>query len=90
MRFSNATVLAFILVESVLADPGVSPASVSKDADPDTSFNVNKVVTTLEILLKPDIILLIDVTASMTGFIENIKTNLVNVISDVSKVQPNA
>jgi hypothetical protein len=90
MRFSNATALAFALVGSVLADPGVSPASVSKDADPGTSFNVDKVVTTPEILPKPDVVLLIDVTASMTGSIENIKTNLVNVISDVSRVQPNA
>ncbi|PVH76105.1 vWA-like protein [Cadophora sp. DSE1049] len=90
MRFSNTTALAFVLVGSVLADPGVSPASVSKDADPGTSFNVNKVVTTPEILPKPDVVLLIDVTGSMGGSIENLKTNLVNVISDVSRAQPNA
>src|SRR5205814_6940385 len=89
MRFSNTTTLAFALVGSVLADPGVSPASVSTDADPGRSFNVSKVVTTPEILPKPDVVLLIDVTGSMGGSIQNIKTNLVNVISDVSKVQPN-
>ena len=90
MRFSNTTALAFALVGSVLADPGVSPASVSKDADPGTSLNVDKVVTTPEILPKPDVVLLIDVTGSMGGSIENLKANLVNVISDVSRVQPNA
>jgi hypothetical protein len=90
MRFSNITALAFALVGSVLADPGVSPISVSKDADPGTSFNVDKVVTTPEILPKPDVVLLIDVTLSMGGSIDNIKTNLVTVISDVSRVQPNA
>jgi hypothetical protein len=92
MRFSNTTTLAFAFafVGSVLANPGVSPATVSKDADPGTSFNVDKVVTTPEILPKPDVVLLIDVTGSMGSSIENIKTNLVNVISDVSKVQPNA
>ncbi|KAF7506551.1 hypothetical protein GJ744_011697 [Endocarpon pusillum] len=87
MRFST---LAFALVGSVLADPGVSPASISKDADPGTSFTVDKVVTTPEILPKPDVVLLIDVTGSMGGSIQNIKANLVNVIANVSKVQPNA
>jgi von Willebrand factor type A domain len=90
MRFANSTALAFALVGSVLADPGVSPASVGKAADPGTSFKVDKVVTTPEILPKPDVVLLIDVTGSMGPFINNIKTNLVNVISDVSRVQPNA
>jgi hypothetical protein len=90
MRFFNTTALAFALVGSVIADPGVSPASVSKDADPGTSFKVDKVVTTPEILPTPDVVLLIDVTGSMTGTIDNIKTNLINVISAVSGVQPNA
>jgi len=90
MRFSNTTALIFALVGSVLASPGVSPILVSKDADPGTAFNIDKVVTTPEILPKPDVVLLIDVTASMGGSIDNIKTNMVNVISDVSRVQPNA
>ncbi|KAH8589832.1 hypothetical protein B0O99DRAFT_317271 [Bisporella sp. PMI_857] len=90
MRFPNTTALVFAFIGSVLANPGVSPASVSKDADPGTSFNIDKVVTTPEILPKPDVVLLIDVTGSMGGVIENIKKNLINVISDVSAVQPNA
>ncbi|KAH8669641.1 hypothetical protein BGZ60DRAFT_528115 [Tricladium varicosporioides] len=90
MRFSNTTALAFALIGSALAGPGVSPPSVSKDADPGTLLNIDKVVTTPEIPPKPDVVLLIDVTSSMGSSIENIKTNLVNVISDVSRVQPNA
>ena len=94
MRFSNTitaiTALAFALVGSVLADPGVSPAVVAKDLDPGASFNINKVVTTPQILPKPDVVLLIDVTGSMSGSIANIKMNMINVIADVSKVQPNA
>lgn len=90
MRSFSITILTFTLFGFVLADPGVSPALVSKDADPGTSFSVDKVVTTPDILPKPDVVLLIDVTGSMGRSIDNIKTNLVNVISDVSRVQPNA
>ncbi|KAH7401299.1 hypothetical protein BKA66DRAFT_450155 [Pyrenochaeta sp. MPI-SDFR-AT-0127] len=90
MRSFNTTAMAFALFRFVFADPGVSPASVSKDADPGTSFNIDKVVTTPQIPPKPDVVLLIDVTGSMGPSINNIKTNLINVISDVSRVQPNA
>jgi plastocyanin len=90
MRFSIRTALAFAFVGPAVAEPGVSPASVNKASDPNSSFNINKVVTTPEILPKPDIVLLVDVTASMTGTIDNIKTNLDTVISSVDGGQPNA
>jgi hypothetical protein len=90
MRFSITTALAFAVVRSALANPGVSPASVNKNADPGSSFNVDKVVATPEILPKPDIVLLVNVTTSMTVPIVDIKTNLDNVISTVNGGQPNA
>src|SRR5271166_4970246 len=90
MRFSTTTALAFALVGSALANPGVSPASVSENADPGSSFNVNKVVTTAKIPPKPDVVLLIDDTGSMSSTIASIKTNLESVITAVIGVQPSA
>jgi hypothetical protein len=90
MRLFTTTALAVALVGSTLATPGVSPASVIKTADPGSSFNVDKVVTTPEIPPKPDVVLLVDVTGSMGGAIGNIKTNLANVISTVKTAQPSA
>src|SRR5437016_9340444 len=65
MHFSITTALAFALVGSALANPGVSPASVSQNADPGSSFSVDKVVTTAKIPPNPDVVLLVDVTGSM-------------------------
>jgi len=90
MHFSITTALAFALSGSALANPGVSPASVTKTADPGSSFNVDKVVTTPEIPPKPDVVLLVDVTGSMSSAIANIKANLDNVISSVTSAQPSA
>lgn len=90
MRFSIPASLAFALVGPAFADPGVTPASVNKASDPGSSFNVDKVVTTPKILPKPDVVLLIDVTSSMTDPIVNIKTNLRTVISTVDRDQPDA
>jgi hypothetical protein len=90
MRFSITTALAFALVGSALANPGVSPASVSENADPGSSFNVDKVVTTAEIPPKPDVVLLVDDTGSMSPTIASIKTNLESVITAVIGVQPSA
>lgn len=90
MHFSTVTAVALALVRASLADPGVTPASVKRDADPGTSFNINKVVTTFEIPPKPDVVLLIDVTGSMSSTIDNIKSNLGSVISTVTGTQPAA
>src|SRR6266513_5519775 len=90
MRFSITTALAFALVGSALANPGLSPASVSENADPGSSFNVDKVVTTAEIPPKPDVVLLVDVTGSMGSAIASIKTNLDSVINTVIGAQSSA
>ena len=90
MRLSISTALAFALVRSALANQGVSLASVNKNADPGSSFNVDKVVTTPEIPPKLDVMLLVDVIASMGSTIGNIKANLDNVISIVNGGQPSA
>ena len=88
MRFS-ATALAFALVGSAFASPGVLPASVKEKADPGSSFFVEKVVTTPEILPKPDVVLLVDVTLSMSDALKDIKKNLINIITAVN-TQPDA
>jgi hypothetical protein len=90
MRFSVTTALAFGLVVTALADPGVSPASVNKPADPGSYVNVDKIVTTPEIPPKPDVVLLVDVTGSMGVAINDIKKNLDKVITTVTDGQPNA
>jgi len=89
MRFS-ITVLAFALAGPALADPGISPSSVNQKADPESSFEITKVVSTPEIPPKPDVVLLVDVTGSMSGTINNIKANLATVITTVKATQPNA
>ncbi|KAK3897816.1 hypothetical protein C8A05DRAFT_38602 [Staphylotrichum tortipilum] len=91
MRFSITAAVLSALAGSALGNsPGVSPASVNQDANPNSSFNIEKVVNTPEIPPKPDIVLLVDVTGSMSGAIANVKANLVNVISTVKASQPEA
>ena len=90
MRFLINAALAITLAGSALADPGVSPASVEKKVDPGKSFHINKLVSTPQILPKPDVVLLVDVTLSMSRTIGNIKTNLATVISTITNEQPNA
>lgn len=90
MRFSITAALGLALARPVLSDPGISPASVSQKADPEGSFQINKVVITPEIPPKPDIVLLVDVTGSMGGAIESIKSELNTIIDTVKGTQPNA
>jgi hypothetical protein len=90
MRVSITTARALVLAGTAFADLGVSPARVNQPSDPGSSFNIEKIVTTPEILPKPDVVLLVDVTGSMNDTIENIKTNLHSVISTVRDAQPNA
>ncbi|KAK3361008.1 hypothetical protein B0T24DRAFT_599789 [Lasiosphaeria ovina] len=90
MHFSIAAALAAALAGPALAAPGVSPATVSKAADPGSSFKVDKLVTTPKIPPTPDVVLLVDVTGSMGSTIANIKENLAQVITTVRGDQPNA
>ncbi|MGS2615833.1 VWA domain-containing protein [Micromonospora sp. LZ34] len=78
------------LATPALAAPGVSPATVDRDADPGTSIPVAKVVSTPTIPPKPDVVLLVDTTGSMGGAIANVRTNLQQVIADVRTAQPGA
>src|SRR6187551_3656286 len=90
MHLSTVTAVALAFVRASLAEPGVTPASVKRDADPGTTFNINKVVSTFEIPPKPDVILLVDITGSMSSAINNIKSNLGSVISTVTGTQSTA
>jgi von Willebrand factor type A domain len=90
MRFSITTALAFSLAGSSLASAGISPASVSENADPGSSFSIDKVITTAEIPPNPDVVLLVDDTGSMGPAIASIKTNLDSVITAVTNAQPTA
>ena len=89
MRLSTTTALAFALLRSASASPGVLPASVQQKADPGSSFIVDKVVTTPEILPKPDVVLLVDVTGSMSVALADLKLNLIKVVTAVN-AQPDA
>jgi hypothetical protein len=73
-----------------LASPGVEPAAVNRNANPGTSFDVDKTVHTPEIPPKPDIVLLVDTTGSMGGAIANVRTNLHTIVTDVRSAQPTA
>ncbi|KAK0613725.1 hypothetical protein B0T14DRAFT_569739 [Immersiella caudata] len=90
MRSSFVTLAFFALVGQALAEPGISPVSVSQNADPESSFQITKVVNTPEIPPKPDVVLLVDVTASMGGAINNIKSELNAIIDTVRNTQPQA
>ncbi|KAJ2900476.1 von Willebrand factor type A domain-containing protein [Zalerion maritima] len=85
MAFSTAIALgcALLGVGPALAQAGVSPALVSVNGDPGLSFEVDKIVTTLEIPPTPDVVLVIDTTGSMGPAINDVKSNLVQVIAAV-------
>lgn len=87
MRFSIAAALAAALAGSVLGDPGVSPASVSKDGKPGDHFEITTTVVTPEMPPRADIVLLFDNTASMGLAIDNVKANLITIISKVRASQ---
>ncbi|KAK4454900.1 hypothetical protein QBC34DRAFT_464769 [Podospora aff. communis PSN243] len=89
MHFSIPAVV-FALVGPALGEPGISPASVNRKADPESSFQITKVVNTPEIPPKPDVVLLVDVTASMGNAIDNIKAELNTIIDTVLATQPQA
>ncbi|NJP33972.1 VWA domain-containing protein [Micromonospora thermarum] len=78
------------LAGPALAAPGVSPPAVDQAADPGTTIDVDKVVSTPPIPPKPDVVLLVDTTGSMGGAIANVRANLQQVITDVRSAQPGA
>jgi hypothetical protein len=85
MKVAITTFLGLALLDFVIAEPGVSPAFVKTAADPGAYLNIDKVVTTSEILPKPDVVLLVDITTSMSNTIKEIKTNLDKVINAAPK-----
>ncbi|HWC12611.1 MAG TPA: vWA domain-containing protein [Acidimicrobiales bacterium] len=90
-RLAGLVLLALMMaVPSAFAAPGVQPTVVDTDADPGTSFDVTKTVTTEEIPPNPDIVFLADTTGSMGPAIGNVKTNINNIIADVEASQPTA
>jgi hypothetical protein len=92
-RCAVAALTAAVLVAAgpaALAAPGVDPASVERTAAPGGSFDVDKVVQTPQVLVKPDVVLLVDTTASMDEAIENVRVNLQQIIDTVRDAQPEA
>ncbi|GAA2224046.1 hypothetical protein GCM10010232_06020 [Streptomyces amakusaensis] len=71
---------------AVPADP-VTPAVVEEAVDPGGSIGVDKEVRTPAIPPKPDVILLVDGTFSMTGSILNIKENLRKITEKIREAQ---
>src|SRR4051812_39080894 len=67
MRFSTSVLAGLALFGTALTKPGVLPALVTQVVDPGASFHVSKVVSTPEIPPKPDVVLLVDVTGSMSA-----------------------
>jgi hypothetical protein len=84
------TLFASLAAPAYAADPGVEPAVVTKATNPGTSFLVNKAVHTPAIPPNPDVVLLVDTTGSMGGAIDNVKTNLHTVVTNVRSSQPSA
>jgi hypothetical protein len=74
-------VLALAMLAPALAD--VTPSSVTDALDPGGSMQVDKTVTTPEIPPKPDIVFLCDTTGSMIGVIDNMKANVVSIMTAV-------
>ncbi|MGV9362554.1 VWA domain-containing protein [Amycolatopsis sp. NPDC003731] len=71
--------------------PGrVQPTVVDMPVGQGSSGSVPKTVPTDKVPAQPDIVLLMDQTGSMSGVIENVKTNLGKVVEEVQKVQPSA
>jgi Mg-chelatase subunit ChlD len=85
-----AALVAGLAAPAVAASPGVQPATVNQAANAGATIVVNKTVHTPAIPPKPDVVLLVDTTGSMGGAIDNVKTNLHAVITNVKSSQPTA
>lgn len=70
--------------------PGVEPKSVERTVAPGEAFDVGKVVQTPTILPTPDVVLLVDTAGSMGQAIENVKSNILQVIDTIRTAQPEA
>lgn len=73
-----------------LASADVNPLTVERAADPGTSFQVTKTVTTPLIPPKPDIVFVVDETGSMGGAIANVRTELGSIMTAVKAAQPDS
>ena len=65
------------------AGPAINPASVEELIFPGESVDINKTVTTSEVLPMPDIYFLADNTGSMDTVIANVQANAATILSSV-------
>ncbi len=72
------------------AAPGVTPESVTLNLDPGGSTSVDRTVSTPAIPPKPDIVFLVDTTASMGSVIANVQANSQTIQTDIASAQPDA
>ncbi|MEV0808809.1 VWA domain-containing protein [Micromonospora sp. NPDC050200] len=84
------TALLTVAATPAIAAPGVDPATVDRAANPGTTIDIDKVVSTPPIPPKPDVVLLVDTTGSMGPVIGAVQANLQQVINNVRSVQPSA
>ncbi|MGA4668909.1 vWA domain-containing protein [Propionibacteriaceae bacterium Y1923] len=95
-RLFRRTFAALLTAGALIAAPmiamadGVSPTSVSDSADPGDVITVTKTVSTPVIPPKPDIVLVVDATGSMASSINNVKSEMGNIITTVKAAQPDA
>ena len=90
---ADGTKITLTRAASRLAPPPpgrVQPSVVDMPVGQGSSGSVPKTVPTDKVPAQPDIVLLMDQTGSMSGVIENVKTNLGKVVEEVQKVQPSA
>ncbi|WP_432558411.1 vWA domain-containing protein [Granulicoccus sp. GXG6511] len=83
-------VTALISVPALAFGAGVNPISVSDSLNPGDVVHITKTVSTPSISPKPDILFLIDNTASMSGAIANVRSGMNNIITSVKAAQPDA
>jgi len=82
--------IAFVRRASARTPGAVTPGFVDRRANPGGTFTVQQTIKTPAIPPKPDIVLLVDTTASMGSVIANVQANLKRVITEVRQTQPNA
>jgi hypothetical protein len=88
--FTLFTAGALVASPTIASAAGVDPATVDRAVNPGDTIHVTKTVTTPVIPPKPDIVLVVDETSSMTGAINNVKSEMGTIISTVKASQPDA
>lgn len=68
----------------------VIPGPTDRRVNPGGSYTIDQLVKTPAILPTPDIVLLVDTTASMDAPIANVRANLKTVVAEVKQAQPKA